>query len=456
MNIRSTSPITAWRRSFEGRLVLAFVVVRAMFGVFTGRLAVLPDTPMYLPAGTGIDLSKVSLMGHGPRPWTVVLPYAINNLNLLSAVQVFVGIVSWVALILVAARGNHASRQAAVALPVLVALIGLSGSVTVWDGLAQADSIAMSGAVLCLAGTLRTVQIGRFTPWSVAAMFFGVIGGGLIRPGVVLIASAGIVFSLAIFAAGRRHSLRQYAAVLVLFGTFVYVIKVNDNMDRSWGRDFVGNEEVRGRTLQQVAIIGAYPNGGEYVTSIAREDFPESSCIHGVLATPIPGGDAKAWWNNGYASCPEAMSRFSKTFVRNYLTRVATHPLRSLYVFWPAVAESYRISGPVCAVCGVVPRTALQIIYGDAEFGVFLPLVTLLAVVALMMTGQRGRRRVIAGAVGPFIAVMVGSLGGTAFTVLMSPLDTTRVAAPFMVTATISCWFALVAALDRRFGREGL
>jgi hypothetical protein len=401
---------------------------------------------MYLPDRAGFSLQKVSLLGHSMRPWTVTLPYSINNLSALAWFQALFSTSAWIALLIAVGRLRFSRVLTAQLAVIVTALIGTSGHVIYWDNLAQADSIAMSGAALCCAGVIflfrRALSMTWLAPFSLC---IGLVTGGLIRYGLVIPVLIGLVL---VYRGFRLRELIFRPVVWLLVSLLViavpYVIVTNQNMDQEWGKQSLGAEDVLGRTLQQIGIIKSTPYGQEILSRISTE-YSSTPCVNEALAQPLPNGDAMAWWITAYGTCPDGMAQLSQEFTGQYVREVAIRPLRSMWALWPAIAESHKALA-VPAPSSVLPNPIMSILIGDTSSGFFLPLTALLlSLLPLLAVTQR--RNYLRSQIDPMM-LTASAFAGNVVTVMLSPLDTQRVAAPFVVVAAVGSWLMILNAMD--------
>jgi hypothetical protein len=304
----------------------AFVTTRFALALISSGPIQLPDSPMYLPAPDD-RFGQVDLLGSDPRPWVVTLPYALlDNLKAIVMAQEGFSLLCWCLLLVAVWRLPFRSEIGRWAGVGTVAAVGLDATTTYWNYFIQSESAAMSGAVLFVAGTL--LSVGSRLRWlGVVASCAGLLFLASIRP-AALVTALGVILVLAI--AGimswrhrdHRNAVVRAGAAFLLIMVAAYVTVINARMDTAWGRDFVADPTVHGRTLQQVGVIDLTPWGHAAILELALAG--DYDCMETYYASPPPGGNF--WRTNLMSTCPSEAAPFSENFQSSYVSWLIRHP----------------------------------------------------------------------------------------------------------------------------------
>jgi hypothetical protein len=390
---------------------------------------------MYLPEPGFPAFRQVSFLGDMPRPWIVTLPYALApNLDWIFVFQLLLSLAAWTALLVAVSRLPFTRYGVWVACGCVIA-VGLSSAATVWDPLIQSDSLAMTGSILFVAGFI--MLLGRKASWwGVVWMGAGALIASQIRPVTVLVllaVSAWLGCAALIMArrqpASHRTTPRKWlAGASLLLVVAAYTVMMNSRMDSAWGREFVAEPEVQGRTLQQVGVINMTPWGTAFIAELTKKNGYE--CLAERYGS---GGQADYWRATLVAECPSEAKQFSQEFQAEYASWLVTHPRTATRALVPAFNEAF--AEPDSHDSMVLVPGSLTMLWFAVPVTGSNPLILLIVLLSgiCVATIWRVHRRFV-GLV-PLLLLAAAGLVAVAATVAMSPLDATRVAsAPAMIT----------------------
>jgi hypothetical protein len=428
-------------------VAIAVIITRTLIGLSMGKPILLPDSPMYtrIP-GRGV-FEQVSFMGELPRPWVVTLPFAITGTtNWLVFFNVFFGTLAWLALIFSVAKLNFSKPLLRTLAITLVVFLSCSEAAMAWDRFAQADSIALSGCILVAAAVVNVIALKRVRLIDLSLLAIGTVFGGLIRPGIGFLVIAFLILSICIdFAQSRRLIRTVGIATLILLPLF-YMGALNQKMDSAWGKAFKGNEQLNGRTLQQVAIINSTPVGSVFTREVVGDIAGTTSCEFKYLSEPIVGGDAMAWWLHMYEQCPNT-DKVSRGFNSKFAIALLKHPKTTWDYLHVPLAEASQVGKLDNQVINLIPPIFQDSVFGAPGRGFIGPVSYWIAFLALAIVSARRQKRVTLQS---FLILLSSVLlfMGLIFTVAFSPLDTSRVAQPFFMLSTTLALISIIKVTD--------
>jgi hypothetical protein len=413
---------------------------------------------MYLPPPDD-RFGHVDLLGSDPRPWVVTLPYALlDNLKAIVIAQEVFSLLCWCLLLVAVWHLPFRSAIGRWAVDGVVAAVGLDATTTYWDYFILSESAAMSGSVLLVGGALLLVgSRGRWV--GVAAVCVGLLVLASIRPSALVPAlSVIVVLAFAGFMSWRRRDRRlavvRVVAACLLATVAAYVTVLNARMDTAWGRDFVADPAVHGRTLQQVGVINITPWGHAAVLEVALAG--DYDCIENYYASPPAGGSF--WRTTLMSTCPREAAPFSRDFQASYIRWLVRHPrltVRELTapfnLSFTAVDDDRNVS--------LIPVGLTQLYASPGPTG-RNPVVLWSVLLVAGIVALRRSRISVPEEVALLGVLACAGLAAVVVNVAFSPLDALRVSsAPAMLTR-LSAIIGLGLTVDllvslRRPGRNG-
>jgi hypothetical protein len=445
------TPVAATKSGLRWMLGV-FAVTRFALALVSSGPIPQSDSPMYLPVPHD-RFGQVDLLGSAPRPWVVTLPYALlENLKAIVIAQEGFSLFCWCVLLVAVWQLPFRSvigRWAAIG---TVAAIGLDATTTYWDYFILSESTAMSGAVLFVGGSL--LVLGSRLRWmGVTASGAGLLIAASIRP-VVLVPALAVIVVLAIatLTAWRRHDGRkpvvQAVATGLLILVTIYVTVINARMDTAWGRDFVADPAVHGRTLQQVGVINLTPWGHAAILEVALAG--NYDCMEKYYASPPPGGNF--WRVNLMSTCPKEAAPFSRNFQSSYVRWLVRHPRLTVRQLSAPFNESFAAVDNESNI-SLVPAGLTALWAPTAPTGrnpvVLWTLLLIAGSFGLRRSGLRHCPEVVLLSV-----LAVAGLAAVVANVAFSPLDALRVSsAPAMLTR-LSAIIGLLLVIDLLVSRR--
>ena len=428
--------------------ILVFLVLGLMAAFLFSEPVQLPDTPTYVPLPGQNAFAQVNLLGNAQRPWIVTLPYAlIKNDNLIVLMQSAFSLASWGALLWASSFLRIRSHVLTWTVRIIIGSIGLSSLVIQWNPLLQSDSLAMSGAVLLVAGFL--VASSKKPVTGLLLLVVGALIVSQIRiitaiP-IVLIAALLLVAPVRRVVRGRAGSVRSLVPVAmascVLILIVVYGISLDNRQDIHWGNEVVPGLNIHGRTLQQVGVIDAVPEGNLAIHDIlTSEGF---KCLQGEFPLGKPG----TYWNPTVVrKCPRQSKLFSEQFLSKYAAWILHHPRLVATSLIGPFNQGFSI--PDAKTFLSLTPDSVSALWATGSSGadpVVLELGLLVAGAAWMAIRRRPGAQQVLG----FTILACGGVASVIVTVIASPLDTQRVASAPAMIARLCVIFGVIIFCDR-------
>ena len=422
-------------------------MVRALVGWSMGQPILLPDSPMYIRIPGKGTFDQVSFLGHLPRPWVITLPFAITGTtNWLVLFNVFFGSFAWIVLLLSVWNLNFSNPLFRKISVLLIALLSCCEAALAWDRFAQSDSIALSGCILVAGGFINLVALRRVRNLDLGIVALGTIVGGLIRPGIGFLILGYFILAIYFHRKQGHHLVHSLVVGFCILLPLFYVGVVNQNLDFAWGKAFKGNQELNGRTLQQIAVINSTSYGAVFVREIVADIAGETSCEYKYLSEPIVNGDAMAWWLHMYETCP-GTEKVSREFNSRFAISLLSHPKTSWNYVRVPIAQANQVGMLDNQVVSLVPPILQDTLFGLPGRGFISPVAYWIMFSALAILAVRRRKRVSF----QFWSLILAScllFVGLIFSVVFSPIDTSRIAQPFFMLSTIFAMLAVIGGLD--------
>ena len=408
--------------------ILAFVVllsVARFVMLFQGVPGILPDTPMYVRLPGLDDLAQVSFLGDMPRSWVVTLPYGLlGDPNRIVAYQAGFSSVAWGVLMLVVSQARILGPKLRWITIGFLWLLSLSSLGTNWETLIQSDSIALSGAVLVVAGVCCALFIPNRALITCLVLVAGGVTAGSIRVAIFpLVIFAFTVMLVQLWRSdGNKTRVILVGIVVLVFSSYLVVFQ--ERSDKAWGAYFAQNSAVNGRTLQQVGVIGMFPRGAEITADILREGKYE--CLQNEFSNGYP------WWNTLVNHCPAEAVSFSDAYLGAYVRRLLSSPAATYDYLHRPFIEAFL---PVQFSVSTIHLNFLSDAVDIGQLRSQLAAMGLLVIILLVTFHQRWMRLwrslalLLVGVVMAYVGVLI--------TVALCPTETGRVASTPVGAATI-------------------
>jgi hypothetical protein len=418
-----------------------------------GAPSILPDTPMYLPVDRG-DFSLVSFSGDLPRPWIVTLVFALLVKPIfIVAFHYLLAFLAGCYLLSISIRISGSIKYGNF-LPYISFLFLICGPPLEWASSVQSDALAMTLSCAfsyAIVGFLFDQQ-GRKYHFALL-LILGTLSS-LIRFFIILFFIPLVIFlmikAIKMRKAGFISSGKYALAIISILVCVTYSFSMQTRMDYAWGLALAQHENVKGRTMQQLGVVGMNPVGKKAIQNIFISNDYE--CLIRESANP----EVK-WWGELAHRCTDEVELFSNAFQAEYLKFLLSHPRAMAQAFGSVYTQSFSFNQ------GFVP---------DPIFGFFrssTPYQPTLLLFVIGLTGIMIRdTKVTRKTEKEFVLIRSNSrdwtiiatiwLGhfGVFLTAVFSPSDTYRVASSI---ATSTLFLTLVSVLavapSRLFGLQG-
>ncbi len=305
-----------------------------------GAPTILPDTPMYLPVNVG-DFSLVSFSGDLPRPWIVTLVFAILVKPIfIVAFHYLLAFVAGCYLLYISTRISGSIKHGNFLLYISFLFL-ICGPPLEWASSVQSDALAMTlGCAFSYAivGFLFD-QEGRKYHFTLL-LIFGTLSS-LIRFFIILFYIPLVLFLMikAIKMRGARFipSGKYALAIISILVCVSYSFSMQTRMDYAWGLALAQHENVKGRTMQQLGVVGMNPVGEKAIQHIFISNDYE--CMIKERANPEVN-----WWGELAHRCTDEVELFSNAFQVEYLKFMLSHPRAMAQAFGPVYTQSFSFS----------------------------------------------------------------------------------------------------------------
>jgi hypothetical protein len=340
---------------FVQATVAVFLLLK-LAGMVSIRPSTYPDTNSYRTAGSWLDLSRSSLLGHSVRPWGVTIWMALWPGDVaIEVAQTALSFVAWSTLALVVAAGiRHPTVRRVVV--VLLLLVPCTAQVANWDGVILGESVSVSTGVLTLAMALR---FSRAPSWGrAAAVLAPALWFSMTRPNVFVIL---IVWAVGMVVIGvlRREALlwASVAGGLVVISLYSYVYNVRT--DDAW-TDAYGYSK---STVAYAYPVGKYdPVATSVLADLRRSDAPR--CMIPASPAVVTHLGTTRWAATTARACPAMNVWATKHWNRWWATWLLHHPKAAARIIDAELPNSLSptVWGNVKAA---VPNSVSQVYFGS-------------------------------------------------------------------------------------------
>lgn len=406
------------------------------------------DSDSYRRIGqSAFDFGLVSPTGDAFRAWPITVLYGLAASDRWRMILQFaVATICWSYLIYAACR-MRLQIWAQLTLGALIGSFALSTGISNWDATIMSDSLQISAAALLLGSELRLAS--GFNYVAIVARLGSIATLCLMRP--VFVPAVLLLSAWDLLRSRRsrdRLRLLWAASALSILLVAGYSWVANSNIDRYWGKS-AGLEQINGRVVQQFMITVYSPNGEEIMDYLLREGAP--ACTQ--PPDPLPPDGAMWWRGTLVRECPEGVRWISDNFIVALGKYLASSPLHVRDFFRSPIQEIalQRLDG-VRSVPSPIPDPITGMFF-QLRTGGGDPLALWFICAAILGTAAALLGPVAEGT-GAAIRSSVVGLIALAGTIIISPLDISRVGLPPSVLLRLSLMVIAVAGASALIARR--